>query len=441
MFRFFDRILVAFIAVLLLGVGYMIQIGEYLWSGKNVLLLVVVPLGIAAGSALSFRASPEFRGTLVLSLVFGTLSLYGVELFLGFESPDNESRLPYPLPEDFDKRDEEQVVEELRAEGEDAFPVVSPQNFLDRPLEVHDDHVQPLAGVADAAVVLCNESGEYTVYQSDRYGFNNPDEVWDRPKIRLGLVGDSFVEGQCVPPDKSFASLIRAKVPASLNVGYSGNGSLLEYASLREYLVDARPKEVLWFFYPNDLDDLSQERENVILSMYMSDRTFNQDLIGRAGEIDEAMRFWINSQLRASSNGISTLLSTIKQFLRLSNLRASLGLIPEEYARVTDVEVSERTLMFGLILGQANALVREWGGVLRLVYLPDFSQLEGETGEDERDAVLNVARDAGVPVLDLTPLFLEQPDPLSLFPFRTFGHYNEAGHALVARAVLDELGR
>ena len=33
----------------------------------------------------------------------------------------------------------------------------------------------------------------FQYFQSDRYGFNNPDKEWDSNEIELILVGDSFV--------------------------------------------------------------------------------------------------------------------------------------------------------------------------------------------------------------------------------------------------------
>ena len=47
-----------------------------------------------------------------------------------------------------------------------------------------------------------------------------------------------------------------------------------------------------------------------------------------------------------------------------------------------------------------------------------------------------MVRELGLPLIDVHPAFEAHHDPLSLFPFRGFGHYNEAGHALVAQTVL-----
>ena len=53
--------------------------------------------------------------------------------------------------------------------------------------------------------------------------------------------------------------------------------------------------------------------------------------------------------------------------------------------------------------------------------------------------MLKVVNGLGIPVIDLEPRFQAESDPLSLFPFRKFGHYNERGNKLVAEAVLRTL--
>jgi hypothetical protein len=42
-------------------------------------------------------------------------------------------------------------------------------------------------------------------------------------------------------------------------------------------------------------------------------------------------------------------------------------------------------------------------------------------------------------VIDIHPVFEAQDDPLSLFPFRSVGHYTEEGHGLVAAEVLKKI--
>ena len=103
----------------------------------------------------------------------------------------------------------------------------------------------PLSGISNSETIHCNENGYFSIYQSDRYGFNNPDYEWDKKEIEYLLVGDSFTLGACVNRPNDIASVIRALSHKSvLNLGYNDNGPLIEYAVLREYL-NSNVKKVL----------------------------------------------------------------------------------------------------------------------------------------------------------------------------------------------------
>jgi hypothetical protein len=61
--------------------------------------------------------------------------------------------------------------------------------------------------------------------------------------------------------------------------------------------------------------------------------------------------------------------------------------------------------------------------------------------EEKRDDVLAMVRDLKIPVIDIHEVFQSHKEPLSLFPFRASGHYNEEGHRLVAEEVLTKIGK
>ena len=81
------------------------------------------------------------------------------------------------------------------------------------------------------------------------------------------LVGDSFTQGACVnEPDTISGNLrkLNNNKNAVLNLGQSGNGPLIEYATLREYLPFKNVKRVLWIYYEdNDL----KPSENIFFSL------------------------------------------------------------------------------------------------------------------------------------------------------------------------------
>ena len=197
-----------------------------------------------------------------------------------------------------DARTPAQVVADFREKGIDAERIITASNqlFISQPdgsveSAVHIDgrEVVPLGGVSNKRTLVCNESGQWIDLPSDRHGFNNPDEVWQLARMEIAVLGDSFTQGYCVPSGRSFADLIRQQRPATLNLGISGDGPLLELATLEEFLPKLTPKIVLWFYYEgNDLTDLQTERKSAVLMKYLNDGFSQQDL-DRQADIDRAM--------------------------------------------------------------------------------------------------------------------------------------------------------
>ena len=55
------------------------------------------------------------------------------------------------------------------------------------------------------------------------------------------------------------------------------------------------------------------------------------------------------------------------------------------------------------------------------------------------DVILTVKK-LNIPVIDLhKELFQKHSDPLSLFPFRSPGHFNELGYKLVAETIFNKI--
>jgi hypothetical protein len=128
-------------------------------------------------------------------------------------------------------------------------------------------------------------------------------------------------------------------------------------------------------------------------------------------------------------------------FVQLAALRDKLGMIYgrtiEEAKLQSDVQGANVDL-FREILSRAKTDVSEWGGTLYFVYLPSWTRYAGaaESGPEQRTEILSLATTLGIPIIDVHSVFQAQKDPLSMFPFRGPGHYNEEGHRLVAEEVL-----
>ena len=96
--------------------------------------------------------------------------------------------------------------------------------------------------------------------------------------------------------------------------------------------------------------------------------------------------------------------------------------------------------IFQDILGKSKKITNSWGGKLYFIYLPShFWILTGEK-DQFHNFVLNTANNLDIPIIDIyDEVFSQHPDPLSLFPFRMYGHYNARGYRLIAKSINKKL--
>ena len=135
------------------------------------------------------------------------------------------------------ERNKYDVIQDLKkSKNIDVVPSIVPRTFIAKKLITSGENIFPLGGVSNTMTVFCKEGDKFSIYESDRYGFNNPDYEWDNEKIIWFLIGDSFAQGSCVQAGDDFAGRIRYLTKQSaVSLGMSGNGPLLELASLKEY--------------------------------------------------------------------------------------------------------------------------------------------------------------------------------------------------------------
>jgi hypothetical protein len=352
----------------------------------------------------------------------------------------------------FDRRDKLQVIESLEREGVSAYPAVVPYDLFKwdhgskghRALLIDRVETLPLGGVSNVLTVFCNESGEYITYKSDEHGFHNPPGLWKYQQLEIVAVGDSFTHGACVPSEDNFVGVIRARHPATLNLGMDSNGPFLMLASLKEYAQRFKPKIVLWFYYEgNDLKDMENERHSPLLRRYLTD-AWSQNLLDRKSEIDQALMEHIKKareNLRTRVHFEETIkLHQVRQLLELwyaGNMQDDTKKIHSTRTYFSSEVTEEEMDRFRSVLGEAASTVRGWGGQLYFVYLPEYARYGlPEFANKNRDRVIRLVTELNLPLIDLHQVFAKLPDPVGLFPFRRWNHYNTEGHRLVGEEVL-----
>jgi|LakMenEpi03Aug12_release.lakeMendotaPanAssembly.Ray.scaffolds.fasta_scaffold230479_2 hypothetical protein len=319
-----------------------------------------------------------------------------------------------------------------------------PPEETNKQLKLH-----PLSGVSNSITIDCNENGYVSTFVSDRFGFNNKNNKnWDLKNIDILLVGDSFANGACVNyKDTINGNLEKIKKNLKiLNISKGGNGPLSEYASLREYLPFVNPKKIIWFYFEgNDLDNLSDELKNGILSKYLNEKNFSQNLYYKQNLIDNFLIKFLKSEVQnreIEKNKNSKLIKFVKlnRLVRFKNEK--IDFIKLYYTK--KIEKDNSLNKFSEIIFYANELAKNKGSEFYFVYLPDvsrYSYAENKKNLFYKEEIIQIVNKLNISIIDLDKeLFAKQSEPLSLFPkIHPPSHYNEKGYYLVSKIVAKKL--
>lgn len=431
----------------------------------------------------SLRLAPSIRTGVALVLFSTAVSLYSFELALELVNRlisreqqtlwtpttkrdlDELVRIAEKHGVTYDTRSKLEVVTQLRSADLGVSPAIVPKGLLalqdDGTLRsrvsIDGQEVLALGGISNRTTVFCNESGEWITYFSDEHGFHNPAGIWDLSDIDVAVLGDSYAHGVCVPSSSNAVALIRDRYPATLNLGMLGNGPLMELALLKEYAARFRPRLVLWFFYEeNDFADLKNARNSPLLMSYL-EGSYRQDLLALQPAIDEALEDHVAREMKEvqmgggglpdGPTGSREVWSATRSVLVLRKLRGRLKLaVGSGRAQEDHRVVSDDTMdLLRNVLAEAKATAASWGGELYLVYLPErqryTDRYAAHLNETNRQRTLRLTEELGIPVIDIHSAIQSHDDPLSLYPFRRRGHFNEDGYRLVAETVLKSVAR
>jgi len=329
-----------------------------------------------------------------------------------------------------------------------------------------------LSGVSSTKTILCNEDGFMSYFISDRYGFNNPDNEWEKLEkkkieevegggdiniipyskknqrdynrdVEYVLLGDSFTHGFCVNRPKDIGSVLRKLSKKTvLNLGYGGNGTLLHYATFREY-VNFQAKNVLLFYYHNDFEDLNRELKSSILLNYLNNKEFSQNLKRRQNEINLIIKTNITKTFEEEQeqlfhkNKFKKKKNIFYKFLRLDRTKK---LLKDSFFYLNyNKKISFEEFKF--IINDLNERTVTSGGNFYFIYLPSVSEYDQSSVilkrslNDRKKIIFSFLNSQNIRSIDIhKEVFKNVKDPLSLFSVSLI-HYNEKGYDLIAKAV------
>ena len=334
----------------------------------------------------------------------------------------------------FDNRNKFEFYESLKNKNKDKnISLVVPPSILSNDKE----NIFHFSGISNSKTINCNENGYYALFDSDKYGFNNPQKRWETDEIDFLLVGDSFTLGSCVNRPNDIASHLELKNLSVLNLGYVASGPLSQYAVLREFL-SHKIKNVIWIYYEgNDLKDLNNELKNNILVKYLNDINFSQDIKNKQKEINHLLKLKIKNEEKLYMKKNSIFAKSIN-FIKLTNSRTRINNI-HQIKRVNETPNPYAELK--QILKLANDLVTLNNSRLYIVYLSHFENAtKNNYSNSQYKKVKQIVSDLNISFIDTyEEFFKNEHNPRSLFPFEKKGHYNEKGYLKISQTIFNLL--
>ena len=376
-------------------------------------------------SIITFFLNEKLNKYLLIIIFSITLSFYSFEAYLNYQFFKKYRIYKSEIGINYDVRSKLEIYNDLNKTNNYVVDIGGKYYFSMEKKE----NLLPLSGISNSKTIHCNENGYYSIYDSVRYGFNNPNESWDEDNIEYLIVGDSFVHGNCVNRPNDISSVLRnLSNKTVLNLGYEHHrGPLLEYASLREYLTPSIKKIIWVYFEGNDLIDLKNELNSKILRNYMDDLEFSQNLKSKQNKINKIARKIIESK-KIHKKEHNRFLKSIK----LYNTRTLLKQITSPKSQpLLQPEFKE-------ILKLTNELALKNNAKLFFIYLPEYERFKTNYDNKNYISVKKIINELNITFIDINyEVFEKELDPLKLFPFSMPGHYNVEGYKKVAEKIYE----
>ena len=419
----------------------------------------------------AFFSKNNYKAILLISYFSFIFSVYASELLLN--KINKNAKFKYFVKQNkeqnkiYDTRSKFEIYKDLK-KTQIISPLYRPFNQLKTKQKIIakinniEKEILILSGVSNRKTIVCNETGEYLIYLSDRYGFNNPDNLWESSSDAI-VLSDSNTLGECVPYGNDISSILRNKNKKSIiNLGMGGNGPLLQLATLKEYQPLTNSNKIIWVYYEgNDLLDLYNEKKNKILLNYF-DRNFKQDLYKNQNLIDKEILGLIEQRYKRYQKNKYTsffLLREVRENLKnffngkdnnqnyfKFKYNENIPLVYQNIANInSENPYSENIKIFEKILNEVYKFSIKNNTKNYFVYLPAVARFSGEFENNEdlfaRREILNLAKKFNFELIDIyEESFKNQINPLEFYPYNGKRiHFNSKGYELIADIISNRI--
>lgn len=433
---------------LLISLGILVYIlfrSEIYWEGsqrgyyKNYYSISII---IIIFSCITFIIRKKIKIYLSIFFISSLLSLYLFESFLISQASNllskKEKIFFQKLGKKIDKRSKIEIFEILKIEDETVKVVASPHYYMNK----KNLKIFPLSGVSSSKTVNCNENGYYSIFNSDRFGYNNPDSEWDKIEIEYMLIGDSFAKGSCVNNPDDIASILRKlSSKSTVTTGYNSKGPLMGLASLKEY-ISPKVKKIIWLYFEgNDIYNLEKELKNDFLLQYLMNDEFSQNLKDRQNEIDQLaneLMIRVLDKKKGETELFNSLSYKFVNFIKLYKTRQMVSaFFSNKPSSTAEYEFTDaKVLAMEKILKKAVQISILNDAEFYFVYLPAYERYVNKIDNYNYNKIRDIVDKLNIDFIDINKeVFSKTFDPLNFFPFKMNGHYNELGYLETAKII------
>ncbi len=408
--------------------------------------------------SLIFFFNQRHRINYLFTIISTVACLYLVEFFLSFNFQNNN--FDCKGLEECDSRSKFDFYNDSVNNNIDILPSFNPNELnregLGQGIEFEKgNYIFPLSFVGNKLNVVCNEIGKWETYKTDKYGFNNSNNDYNK-NIDFIILGDSFVWGECSKREENIdANLSEFLKLNIINLGIGGSGPLHILGIISEYVINFQPQHVIWFHFQNDLRNLQDEELGSFLNKYFYEKNFTQNLINRDQDINSAITNYINFYIE--KNEIKFFNFHIYSFIKLTNVRKLVNLrtnlnniynffVENEKNKVKTYKViePETYVIYEQILDQSVKILKERNINITFVYLPDLPEIypfAENVQEDNKEKVINIWKKNNLQYIDASEVLNSKNfQKNELFHRGMWGnHYTPKGYRALSKYLHNKI--
>ncbi len=388
-----------------------------------------IPVVLFALSIISTLLSKTVNFYILYSITALLFSAYGLEIIYFAKDHNKEKKkFEYFKKNNLDHRERSEIYDEIIKKNLKITLSVPPQNFIKKNYPLF-----PLSGISNKKTIMCNESGYFNYYLSDRFGFNNNDDIYKKKNIHSVFIGDSFLHGACVKNKDNLVSNLQLssffKGKNILNLGYGGNGPLLSLATLREYFPKNKNiKYLFWIYYEgNDLNELNNEIMDKKLIKYVKNSEYSQNLRVKQAKIDN----YVLKVLKENKKiGDQTDLFSVNNMFSILGLDRIRGLVYSKFDFSGEYKKNIKTInSFEKVASHIKNYTKNFGTKVVFIYIPSSFESEGKKYHND---ILKIIKNNNITFLDLSNnKFIKDK---KMYP--KFGaHFNEDGYRVLSDKI------